>query len=263
SPDGTRVAFARGDSKTQNIFVTPANGGPAQQVTFMKSLNWSPAWSPDGRSIAFSSNEGGATKVWQGPASGGTPRSVSHTNVSATPERLPVVWAPGRNILYQRPGNGNYYMLDPGTGSELPLSKNDSVGFLFAPVYSPDGNQVIMLWNRSSRPMALGRSGSPGRGLYLIPFEGSVPNEQKARLLTGTLIFGIGQSVDAAAYRGKEIKLSAHVKANVTGENDAGQCWLRVDKPNAQRGFFDNMDDRPIRAPSWNVYEITGKVERD
>src|SRR5262249_24269112 len=53
------------------------------------------------------------------------------------------------------------------------------------------------------------------------------------------------------------------VKANVTGENDAGQCWLRVDKPNAQRGFFDNMDDRPIRAPSWNVYEITGKVERD
>src|SRR5262249_25164233 len=149
SPDGTRVAFARGDSKTQNIFVTPANGGPAQQVTFMKSLNWSPAWSPDGRSIAFSSNEGGATKVWQVPASGGTPRSFSNTNVSPTPERLPVVWAPGRNILYQRPGNGNYYMLDPGTGGERPLSKNDSVGVLFAAVYSPDGNQVIMRGNRS------------------------------------------------------------------------------------------------------------------
>src|SRR5215831_1081257 len=106
SPDGSRIAFSRNDGNTSNIFVLPLDGGSPEQITFFKSTNRSPVWSPDGMSIAFGSNEGGSAKVWQVSASGGTPRSFSRTNLSSNTYQLS--WAPGRNILYHRPGNRNF-----------------------------------------------------------------------------------------------------------------------------------------------------------
>jgi Tol biopolymer transport system component len=134
SPDGSRIALSRNDGNTSNIFILPLDGGSPQQITFFRSQNKSPVWSPDGMSIAFGSNEGGSAKVWQVPASGGTPRSFSGTNLS--PNTYELSWAPGRNILYHRPGNRNFYILDPATGMEAPLVQNDKVGWMFEPVYS-------------------------------------------------------------------------------------------------------------------------------
>jgi Tol biopolymer transport system component len=121
-------------------------------------------------SIAFGSNEGGSAKVWQVPASGGTPRSFSGTNLSPT---YHLSWAPGRNILYHRPENRNYYILDPATGMEAPLLQDDKVGWIFDAVYSPNGGEIACLWNRAPKP-----------GMYVIPLEGSVPNQQRSRQLT-------------------------------------------------------------------------------
>jgi len=106
SPDGSHVVFSRGNAQTANIFLLPVDGGSPQQITFMQSLNRGPVWSPDGRSIAFGSNEGGATKVWRIPAGGGTPQPMSGTSLS--PNTFSLEWAPGRNILYQRPENRNF-----------------------------------------------------------------------------------------------------------------------------------------------------------
>ncbi|HYG61285.1 MAG TPA: S41 family peptidase [Thermoanaerobaculia bacterium] len=72
----------------------------------------------------------------------------------------------------------------------------------------------------------------------------------------------ISQHFDAAALRGKKVRFRAAVRAEVQGENQA-QLWLRVDRPNGEMGFFDNMRDRPIRQGEWNVYEITGDVAPD
>jgi len=65
--------------------------------------------------------------------------------------------------------------------------------------------------------------------------------------------------LDAAAFRGKEIKFKAAVKV----AEGLGQLWLRVDRKGKERGFFDNMDNRPIQPGEWNRYEITGKVDTD
>ena len=80
---------------------------------------------------------------------------------------------------------------------------------------------------------------------------------------TGQAFGTVTQSVDAIDYRGKEIKLKAFVRTHVSGTGNQGQLWLRVDRENKQRGFFDNMNDRPIKSNEWQEYEIIGTVADD
>jgi hypothetical protein len=92
----------------------------------------------------------------------------------------------------------------------------------------------------------------------------SIRINRENRLSTGGYGFGtVTQSVNAKDYRGKEIKLRAHVRTNVSGAGNQGQLWLRVDRENRQRGFFDNMNDRPIKSSDWQSYEIVGTVADD
>lgn len=68
------------------------------------------------------------------------------------------------------------------------------------------------------------------------------------------------QSLDATPYRGKRIELAASIRTAGTG---AAQMWLRVDRPGGAMGFFDNMDDRPIRGEAWAAYTIRADVADD
>jgi len=82
--------------------------------------------------------------------------------------------------------------------------------------------------------------------------------------IQGRSPFGtIGQSIDAAPYRGRGIKLAAKMRAVVSGEENQGHMWLRVDRPDGQRGFFDNMGDRPVTSADWQPVEIVGSVAED
>ncbi|WP_263784510.1 M56 family metallopeptidase [Salinibacter grassmerensis] len=73
----------------------------------------------------------------------------------------------------------------------------------------------------------------------------------------------VAQSVDAMPHRGKQVRLRAAVRAEVSGAGNRAQLWLRVDRTNDRQGFFDNMSDRPITKPSWETYQITGTVAED
>jgi len=53
------------------------------------------------------------------------------------------------------------------------------------------------------------------------------------------------------------------VRASVTDEGSGAQCWLRVDRPGVQQGFFENMNDRPVRTPAWSTVEIVGRIDLD
>jgi hypothetical protein len=50
---------------------------------------------------------------------------------------------------------------------------------------------------------------------------------------------------------------------DVSGPGNQGQLWMRVDLKGGGMGFFDNMQDRPIVAPGWHEYTITGDVAED
>lgn len=76
-------------------------------------------------------------------------------------------------------------------------------------------------------------------------------------------VFGVAwQKINPAALRGKRVAYKAFVRV----ESDSGafaRLWMRVDRPQEQKGFFDNMDDRRITSSEWSEYTITGRVDGD
>jgi len=148
SPDGNWIAFVT----EGHIYKTAMEGGTPIQLTFSNATDVSPAWSPDGKRIAFGSDEGGSRKVWIVDTDGAHRRQFAKTHLTEDlDEPGAITWSPGRHILYQKPGNQNFNILDPETGEEKPLVQNESIGWLFSPKYSPDGKKVAVLWNRLQR----------------------------------------------------------------------------------------------------------------
>jgi Tol biopolymer transport system component len=154
SPDGTSIVFNVGHEGLANLYTMPMTGGSPKQLTFLDSFNVAGVWSADGRRIAFASTQGGKPRVWTINAGGGVPRALSS---SALSDSFDLDWSPGSQILYQQAGNRNYYELDPETREEQLLVKDSSVGWMFSPVYSPDGRQIAVQWNRR-----------PNRGIWII-----------------------------------------------------------------------------------------------
>ena len=143
SPDGQWIAYAGGSPP--EIYKMPVGGGTPTQLTFSNAYHGPPAWSPDGKRIAFGIQEGTACRVWIMNSDGGNQHPLTKTKISNS---LMVSWSPGHDILYQRPGNRNFSVLDPETEQEKTLVKDESAGYIFSPIYSPDRKKVAVYWNR-------------------------------------------------------------------------------------------------------------------
>jgi erythromycin esterase len=74
------------------------------------------------------------------------------------------------------------------------------------------------------------------------------------------------QTLDAAAFRGRKVSLSAWIRVESDGPltpADRAQMWLRVLRPDRAIAFYDDMGDRPIASSEWRRYEIAGEVAPD
>jgi tetratricopeptide (TPR) repeat protein len=71
------------------------------------------------------------------------------------------------------------------------------------------------------------------------------------------------QSFGAGAYRGKVVRLRAWLRLEATDPDDRAQMWISVDREHHRQGFYDNMDDRPLRSPEWTQCEIVGRIDPD
>ena len=71
------------------------------------------------------------------------------------------------------------------------------------------------------------------------------------------------QAIDATPFRGRWVRFKAYVRTEVNEDEGRAQLWLRVDRADNKRGFFDNMMDRPITSGEWREYEIVGDVDED
>ncbi len=87
----------------------------------------------------------------------------------------------------------------------------------------------------------------------------SIRLNRKNRINLGSGFANLMKIKIATPYRGKEFLYKAAVKA----ERGKAQLWFRVDRPDRQTGFFDNMENRPIRKHQWKIYEIKGKIDDD
>lgn len=92
---------------------------------------------------------------------------------------------------------------------------------------------------------------NPGCAVVLVPANAPRP--------FGTIM----QSFSAVPYRGKTVRLRAWMRVEAVNPDDGAQMRLSVDRENHKDGFFDNMDDRPVRSAEWTRCEITGYVDED
>lgn len=73
----------------------------------------------------------------------------------------------------------------------------------------------------------------------------------------------IFQEIDAVPYRGQEIKVSAHVRAQVELLRAQGNLWLMVEKKEKKPVFYLERRNFPIKSKKWASYEISGPVDKE
>lgn len=107
SPDGTQIAFAyKGD-----IYVVPAAGGEARQLTTSTSYETSPVWSNDSKTIAFQSDREGSLDIYTMPATGGQATRVTTYSGAETP----LAFSPDDKEIYY-----SAYIQNPAESSMFP-----------------------------------------------------------------------------------------------------------------------------------------------
>jgi eukaryotic-like serine/threonine-protein kinase len=88
SPDGRSIAFQRGDSIRFDVFVAPATGGEARQLTHDNNMMNGFAWLPDSTGIMYSSSRGGTMpylptlSLWQVTLRDGSVRRITSGETS-------------------------------------------------------------------------------------------------------------------------------------------------------------------------------------
>lgn len=71
------------------------------------------------------------------------------------------------------------------------------------------------------------------------------------------------QSIDLSTDKKVKFKITASVKRITDDEASAAFLWARINNKNGERGFFDNMSDRPIVKSEWETYTIEGNFDED
>ena len=70
---------------------------------------------------------------------------------------------------------------------------------------------------------------------------------------------GVGMQIDAKPYLGKTLRIKAKAKLGVENRG-SGHLFMRVDNEDKSAGFFNNMNDSPIRNAYWATYSFEGTV---
>ncbi|HEU4409671.1 MAG TPA: S9 family peptidase [Polyangiaceae bacterium] len=203
SPDGERIAFSapvapegpphapkvvtKAFYKTDGVgfllnspthlFVVPAEGGEAEQITRGEASESSPAWSPDGRSLAFSRTRTGArdahrSDLWAADAAGGNERQVTNRCAIAS---MPS-WSPdGRRIaFYGTSEDGDsrqqLWAVRAAGGDERRLSSEDTEVASF-----PLGKSTPPAWSADGSELALVLATESLSEVALVPAEGGAP----------------------------------------------------------------------------------------
>jgi dipeptidyl aminopeptidase/acylaminoacyl peptidase len=108
SPDGKLIAYTvtkpRGEGEGygrpySELWVVPADGGPAMPIVEAPRSAGSPQWSPDGLTLAFSARleDDNRTQVYGVPAGGGEPTLLTHSPLGV----MSFAWSPdGESIAF-------------------------------------------------------------------------------------------------------------------------------------------------------------------
>lgn len=138
SPDGTAIAFARGNAKGKyQVMVMDRNGKDVSNLP--KASGWDPTWSPDGKQILFASGPESGVQLFVVDRDGKNLHSV--TNLPSIRGRSD--WSPDGQLIVTYAGpswHREVYIMnvDGSNAHQLTPGGGNSQG----PTFSPDGKWV-------------------------------------------------------------------------------------------------------------------------
>jgi Tol biopolymer transport system component len=134
-----------------DIFVVPAKGGEARQITFDRRRMFSaPAWINGGQELMFSSTRAGMKALWRVPARGGAAKLVSgsgpqtdNPSVSSSRGELAYEYSIEEENLWRVDVEGRTHAKAAATALLAPKTSN------LMPHFSPDGRKIAFESDRS------------------------------------------------------------------------------------------------------------------
>ena len=160
SPSGQQVAFCRGPrGGIADLYVVSVSGGTPRRLTSDDRNVTRYTWAPDGRSILFSSNRAGDYRLWRVDVQSGDISWVS--NVATLDPGGPSLSPTGDHLAYEEwIFEINIWEIDVAKAADQELKSSEayltnrfsSTRWDFQPHFSPDGEQVAFVSNRSGRP---------------------------------------------------------------------------------------------------------------
>ena len=140
SPDGTQIAFAA----VGDIYVMPASGGPATNLTKDEALDTDPSWSPDGGSLVYSSDKNSPhLQLWIRDMKSGVSRKV--TDITTQPQAASFSPDGKRLVFFNVDGMwrvAEMSVMDIDSGRITKI--HDSLPQPGTPTWSPDGKRIAL-----------------------------------------------------------------------------------------------------------------------
>lgn len=134
SPDGKTLAFSvqtvdrAANTKPQQIYVMPLDGGAPRQITRDGTQNERPRWTPDSLHIVYTSNRSGQSEIWTMDADGNNAKQITAISTEASGE---LVSPDGKRIIFLSnvyPDCGTPTAFDDGCNrARLDAEKNNQV----------------------------------------------------------------------------------------------------------------------------------------
>jgi Tol biopolymer transport system component/DNA-binding winged helix-turn-helix (wHTH) protein len=145
SPDGSFIAFRRGLAPYSDVCVIPATGGAVRQLTQLHSRIRGLAWTRDSRGLIFSSNHDGHFTLYTVGVDGGEVHSLG-----VGPAEYPTAARAADTVTYEIPRTTNRLAwVALGAADALPELLAQSTGSDNSPAFSPDGNRIAFVSDRS------------------------------------------------------------------------------------------------------------------
>ena len=134
SPDGKWISFLSDKDGWDQLYVTPAAGGPVTQITKGKFETWRTSWSADSTRIVFDQNEEadhGRRHIGVVTLNGDPAKATVRLLTSGRGADIAPTWSPdGTKVLYQHtdPWNSaDYYVVDAMTPNAKPVRLTNSM----------------------------------------------------------------------------------------------------------------------------------------
>lgn len=171
SPDGRRIAFARGIGANVEIFSCRRDGSELKRLTTSPGIDTNPAWNPSGTEIAFTSSRSGSPQIYVMDAEGTSQRRVTF----AGEYNDGAAWSPdGTRLVYATRTQQNRFdlaILDLVTLAAQRLT--DGGGSNETPVFSPDGRRVAFSSTRAGKANIFVMEARYGAEAEQLTFEGA------------------------------------------------------------------------------------------